>query len=47
MASLDKNSEIFVMYIAILEILESALYFSLASLLAALQQDKDFTKILS
>ena len=42
---MDKNSEIFVVYVAALETLELAIHYSWAPLLAALQQDKASTKI--
>ena len=46
-AALDENSEIFVVHVAALEVLELAINPSLATILAALQQDKAPTKISS
>ena len=45
--ALDKNSEMFVVYIAALKALEPAVHPSWVSLLAALQQDKAPTEITS
>ena len=44
-ATLDKNSEIFVVHVAALEALELAIHPSRSPLLAALQQDKTPTEI--
>ena len=46
-AALDKNSETFVVHVAVLKTLKLALHPSRTPLLAALQQDKAFTKISS
>lgn len=45
MADLDKNSEVFVMNVAVLKALKLALVFFLTILLAAILLDKAFIKI--